>query len=71
MRDVVADTGNFTDERFNLAQHSVDADGKLVERIIASARRQALAQITGNDTLDTPVDFRELGCEHAGSIPFR
>jgi hypothetical protein len=47
------------DERFNLAQHPVDADGELVERVIAPAGRQALAQIAGNDTLDFPVDVRQ------------
>src|SRR5271156_759912 len=42
--DVVADTGNFLNESFNFAQHPVDADGKLIERVITAAGRQALAQ---------------------------
>src|SRR4029077_16451878 len=57
--DVVADTGYFADQRFDIAKHSIDANGQLVERITASARRQALAQITGNDTLDSSIDFRD------------
>src|SRR4029077_21261986 len=59
MRDVVADTGYFADQRFNIAKHSIDANGQLVERITASARWQALTQITGNDALDSSIDFRD------------
>src|SRR6266849_8131790 len=59
MRDVVADTCNLMDERFNLTQHPVDADGELVEWVIAPAGRQALAQIACHDALDSSVDIRE------------
>jgi hypothetical protein len=47
------------DENFNLSQHPVDTDRELVERVIAPAGRQALAQIAGHDTLDSPIDFQE------------
>src|SRR5712691_9749054 len=59
MRDVVADTSNLMDESFNLAEHPVDADGELVERVIAPAGRQAFAQIACHDALDSSVDIRE------------
>src|ERR1700680_3345035 len=59
MRDVVAYTGNLQDESFNLAQHPVDADGELVERVIAPAGREALAQVACHDPQDSPVDVRE------------
>src|SRR5579862_2591534 len=59
MGDVVADPGNLLDESFDLAQHPVDADGKLIERVIALAGRQALAQIAGHDPLNSSVDLRK------------
>jgi hypothetical protein len=58
MRDVVTDTSNLVDKSFDLAQHSVDADGELVERV-GAAGRQALTQIACDDALDSPVDLRE------------
>ena len=71
MGDVVADAGNFLDESFDLAQHPVDAGGELIERVIAAAGRQALAQIACHDTLDSSVDLREPICERASSTPIR
>ena len=59
MRDVIADTGNLMNQSFNFAQHAVDADGELVERIIAPADWQAFAQVPRYNTLDFPVDLRE------------
>ena len=43
MGDVVAYSGNFVDESFNLAQHPVDTHRKLIKRVIALACWQALA----------------------------
>ena len=43
MGNVVADAGNLLDESFDFAQHPVDADGELIEWIIAPVSRQALA----------------------------
>ncbi len=34
VRDVVADAGNLLDQRFDLAEHAVHADGELIERIL-------------------------------------
>src|SRR6202035_2911392 len=59
MGDVVADAGNLMDESFDLAQHPIDADGELIEWVIALAGRQALAQIAVYDTLDSIVDLQE------------
>src|SRR5262249_47033771 len=59
VRDVVADAGDLVDERLDLAQHPVDDDGELVERVVVAARRQALAQVAGDDALDRAVDLLE------------
>ena len=59
MGDVVAYTSNFMDQSFNVAQHPVNAGGKLIERVIAPVGREALTQITGDNTLDSAVDFRK------------
>ena len=53
------DAGDLMDQGFDVAQHPVDIDSKLIERITSPAGRQALAQIAGYDTLDSPVDFQE------------
>src|ERR1700719_2358880 len=66
VRDVVAYTGNLNNKGFNLAQHPVDADGELVERVIAPAGRQALAQVACHDAQDSPVDIRETTDNPAG-----
>src|SRR5258708_23818901 len=59
MRDIVAYASNLMDERFILPQHPIDADSELIERVIAPACRQALAQIACHDALDSSVDIRE------------
>src|SRR5437660_2098220 len=57
MCDVVADAGNLMNQSFDLVQHAVDAECEVVEGIVASAGRQAFAQIACHDTLDSLVDL--------------
>ncbi len=43
----------------DLAQHAIDTDCQLIERVVGAAGRQPLAQISCNNALDSPVNLRK------------
>src|SRR5262245_10945890 len=57
VRDVVTDAGDSLNQRLDLVEHPVDDDGELIEWIIETLGRQALAQFARNDAPHSSVDL--------------